>query len=106
VTVSPTVDVHLASDRDLALEFRISAWLEPDVVDSLTLSLNGVAIPLSYGPGKPSGRLYRAVLPRDVLKLSAASTQLVFHTNRLAPVPTAPDIHLGVGLSSLRIYPR
>lgn len=106
VTVSPTVSVHLASDRDLALEFRISAWLEPDVVDSLTLTLNGVAIPLSYEPGKPSGRLYRGVLPRDVLKRSAASTQLVFSTNRLVPVPSAPDIRLGVGLSSLRIYPR
>ena len=91
---------------DLALEFRVSDWLAPDVIDSLTLRVNETAIPLTYEPGQPKGRLYHGVLPREVLARSGARTQLVFHVSRLAPVPTAPDQLLGIALSSLRIRPR
>jgi len=88
------------------LEFRVAMWLESDVVDSLTLSVNGTAIPLTYGRAQPSGRLYRGVLPRAVLARSSGRTDLVFHVRRLAPVPTAPDVKLGIALGSLRIRPR
>jgi len=106
VTVSPVINVNLQSGADLALEFRVSDWLAPDVIDSLTLRVNETAIPLTYEPGQPKGRLYHGVLPREVLARSGARTQLVFHVSRLAPVPTAPDQLLGIALSSLRIRPR
>ena len=106
LTESATVSVNLANYTDLVLEFRVAMWLESDVVDSLTLSVNGTAIPLTYGRAQPSGRLYRGVLPRAVLARSSGRTDLVFHVRRLAPVPTAPDVKLGIALGSLRIRPR
>jgi hypothetical protein len=104
--VEPTVSVNLAHAVDLALEFHITMWLDRDVVDSLTLSLNGTMIPLTYEPAQPAGRLYHAVLPREVLARSSTHTNLVFHVNRLVPVPSVPDVKLGIALSSLRIRPR
>jgi hypothetical protein len=106
VTVSPTIGVTLAKDADLALEFRVSDWSAPDVIDSLALSVNGIAIPLTYEPAKPKGRLYRGVLPREILAQSSARTHLMFRVHRLAPMPAAPDVQLGIALSSLRIRPR
>src|SRR5436190_1734473 len=106
-TVTPTVDVYVRKDADLALEFQVSDWSLPEVIESLTLSLNGVAIPLTYEPARPKGRLYRGVLPRDVLAQSSARTQqLIFRVRRLAPMPAASDVPLGVALTSLRLRPR
>jgi len=106
VTLTPTVSINLASEADLALEFRIVGWLDPSVVDSLTLSVNGSEIPLTYEPIRPFGREYHGVLPREILARSGPRTQLVFHTSHLASTPAAPDVKLGVALSSLRIRPR
>jgi hypothetical protein len=105
-TISPVININLASTADLALEFRVSDWSAPDVVDSLTLSVSGTTIPLTHEPAQPKGRLYRGVLPRELLARAGPRTQLVFHVNRLAPIPTAPDERVGIALSSLRIRPR
>jgi hypothetical protein len=100
------INLGLTTDADLTLEFHISEWSAPDVIDSLTLSLNGAAIPLTYEAAQP-GRLYRGVLTRDVLKRSTTNTeQLVFHLDRLAPLPAAPDVPVGFALRSLRVRPR
>jgi len=48
VTISPVINVNLQTGADLALEFRVSDWLAPDVIDSLTLHVNETAIPLTY----------------------------------------------------------
>lgn len=106
VSVTPVINISLASASDLALEFRVAEWLAPDVIDSLTLTVNDTAIPLTYEAGRPKGRLYRGVLPRDVIARSGARTQLMFHVSRLTPVPTAPGEQLGFALSSLRLRPR
>jgi len=106
VTASPTIGVTLAKDADLALEFRVSEWSALDVIDSLAVSVNGTTIPLTYEAAKPKGRLYRGILPREVLAQSSARTHLMFRVHRLAPMPAAPDVQLGIALSSLRIRPR
>jgi len=106
LTNTPMINLGLTTDADLTLEFHISEWSAPDVIDSLTLSLNGAAIPLTYEAAQP-GRLYRGVLTRDVLKRSTTNTeQLVFHLDRLAPLPAAPDVPVGFALTSLRVRPR
>jgi hypothetical protein len=81
-------------------------WLDPSVVDSLTLSVNGSEIPLTYEPIRPFGREYHGVLPREILARSGPRAQLVFHTSHLASTPAAPDVKLGIALSSLRIRPQ
>ncbi|HEX5069124.1 MAG TPA: hypothetical protein VFV78_02825 [Vicinamibacterales bacterium] len=105
LTSTAVVNVNLAPEADLALEFHIVQWLAPDVIDSLQVTLNGAEIPLT-AERAPVGRVYRAILPREVLRRSVARSQLIFRVNRLPAVPTAPDVHLGIALGSLRIRPR
>lgn len=100
-----TVNVHLSDAADLRLEFRVPGWLEDSVIDSLTLSINGTEIPLTYESVMPTGRVYSAVIPGDVLAGQSLRTQLVFNVDHLSPVPGAPDVKLGFQLSWLRIRP-
>lgn len=101
-----TIDVNLADDADLALEFGVLQWLDATVMNSLTLSLNGADIPLTYQSAAPAGRTYRGILPRTVLANPSGRTQLIFRVSRITPVPGSPDEKLGIALSWLRIRPR
>jgi hypothetical protein len=107
-SVNPTsvVRVDLAAERDLVVEFKVLYWLDASVLDSLRLTVNGVGIPLSVAPASPSGRLYRAILPRSVLTIQPSTMRVVFNVDHLVPVPDDPQVKLGFALNWLRIRPR
>jgi len=104
--LASTIVVPLASDADLEVEFKVKSWVEDSVVDSLQLFVNDTEIPLSQKPAMPAGRIFRGVLPRNVLARSAAGAKLVFRVSHLAAAPTAPDVMLGIALNWLTIRPR
>ncbi len=105
VNRTSTVDVNLAMNSDLNLEFKVLYWMDEGLIDSLKLSVNGQDIPLTFTPSEPEGRVYHAIIPRAALTGHPISTQLVFTVNHLVPVVNDPNTQLGFALNWLRIRP-
>jgi hypothetical protein len=100
-----SVDTHLETDLNYVVEFRISHWLEAEVIDSLKLSFGGHDMPLTWEWSPPAGRIYRALIRQEMVAKALLNQRLVFTVDHLTPVPDAPDVHLGFGLNWLRIRP-
>lgn len=100
-----TIDVDLSDSTDLLLEFDVNHSMGEAVLDSLKLSVNGQNIPLTFTSTESGGRLYHAVIPRNVLAGQPPRTQLVFTIDSLVSVLGAPDLRLGFALHWLRIRP-
>ncbi|MBW4517312.1 MAG: sulfotransferase family 2 domain-containing protein [Timaviella obliquedivisa GSE-PSE-MK23-08B] len=114
-TVS-TIDLPLAIDQDLQIEFCIINVLEADVLQSLTLEVGGMADSSRYPQGIALSVLYHydsttiieGTLPRSVL--TAPFTRLTFKVNRtLSPHsinPNRPDTRaLGLAFTSITTFP-
>jgi Sulfotransferase family len=78
-TVS-TLDLPLAIDQDLQIEFCIINALAPDILQSLTLEVAGKPIPLSVLYSFDSTTILQGTLPRSLL--TAPFTRLTFKTDR------------------------
>lgn len=100
-----TVNVNLSDASDLKVEFEVYYWLDDAVINSLTLSVNGVNIPLTYAVETPLGRRYSGIIPRSALLGQPSKTKLVFQVADLAPVPDVQAVRLGFRLSWVRIRP-
>jgi Sulfotransferase family len=109
-TSSPvsTLDLPLAIDQDLTLEFCIINTLAPDILQSLTLQVNDRPIPLGilYSHGMT---LIQATLPRTALISNAPFTRLTFQVNRtVSPQdlnPHDPDRRrVGLAFSALQTW--
>jgi Sulfotransferase family len=73
----------LNTDRDLILKFDIIQILAMDVLNSLTVRMNGVIIPLVKHQNEEGGVVnYEARISREILLLSGGLTNLTFEVNR------------------------
>jgi hypothetical protein len=71
----------LNTDRDLILKFDILQSIAPDVLDSLVVRVNGVAVPLAKH--QEGGQIhFETRLSRDLLPASDGMTRLSFEVNR------------------------
>lgn len=83
----------LNTDRDLILKFDILQSIVADALDSLTVRVNGEAIPLTKRKdGEGGAKNYEARISREVLRLSDGLTTLSFEVNRTLP-PKDVDPH-------------
>ncbi|MCA0458022.1 MAG: hypothetical protein LCI00_28910 [Chloroflexi bacterium] len=103
VNTTSTVTVDLSDSSDLTVAFKAVSALDPTLLDSLRLTVNGQDIPLAYTAPDAITRLYTATIPRDVLVGQSPRTALTFTVDRLIPVPDAPDVLLGWALYGLRV---
>ncbi|MEP6987460.1 MAG: hypothetical protein ABI970_17785, partial [Chloroflexota bacterium] len=104
VNSMPWVDVNLTDAVDLSLEFRIEHWLNIKVIDSLTLTVNGQDIPLTYTTRKSGGRLYHATIPHGI-SAGQPIRQLIFKTDAPSTVQAAAGTKLGFTLYDLHVRP-
>lgn len=105
--IAPTaaIDVDLSDTSDLVVEFKILKWIDAGHIDSLSLSIHGQPIPLTFVPASPEGRIYRGVIPREALMGKPAHTQLIFKISSLPTIDIVHGTYLGYALSWLTIRP-
>jgi len=104
-----TLDLPLAIEQDLTLEFCVINTLAPDILQSLTLQVNDRPIPIGvlYSHGIT---LFQAIIPRVALISTAPFTRLTFQVNRtLSPQdlnPHDPDRRpVGLAFSLVQTLP-
>lgn len=83
----------IKTDRDLILKFSVLRAVAADVLDSLTVRVNGEAIALTKHPDGAAGmKNYEALIPREILLRSEGLTSLAFEVNRtVAPKEVDPQ---------------
>jgi hypothetical protein len=95
-TVS-TLDLPLQRDQPLTLEFRLicTSATAPDILQSLTLTVEGQGIPLKLLYGDRVMALYRGVLP--IATQSAPLTRLMFQVNRVTTFQETRSAEMALG---------
>ncbi|MBW4517311.1 MAG: sulfotransferase family protein [Timaviella obliquedivisa GSE-PSE-MK23-08B] len=107
--ITSTLDLPLAIEQDLTVEFCIINTLAPDILQSLTLQVNDRPIPLGilYSHGIT---LVQALIPRVALISNTPFTRLKFQVNRtISPQdlnPHDPDRRpVGLAFSAIQSFP-
>lgn len=107
------ISARLAADRDLRIRLRALYAAAPDILDSLTLWVNGDQIALVRAQENSGAVLISGLIPKESLARSAGLARLEVRTARVA----SPQLHsrgsgtpddrrsLGVALDWLRIEP-
>lgn len=108
-TVS-TLDFPLTGEGDLAVAFRVLTALSPDVLESLTLTVNDHSIPLDVYHDMAGAAIFEGRIPRQVLANGKPFARLRFHVSRtLAPCELSSDSlddrELGLAFNWLDIFP-
>lgn len=104
-----TLNLPLATDRSYAIEFRIVASMAPDILDSLTLSVNGEPITLTHHQDAVGVTIFYGTIPRSALGSAANTTMtsLEFAVNRVVSPQSlgiSEDVRtLGIAFDWLRI---
>lgn len=107
-----TLDIPVAIDQDAYLEFQLictTATL-PEILNSLSLKVNGQSVPQSLLQGDQDRRLMIAFLPQSVLRSSRPFTHLEFQVGRTLALnsidPKNPDTRaVGLAFNLFQIYP-
>jgi hypothetical protein len=104
------LDFTLAKEQDLTLEFRVLNWITLDVLESLTVEVNGHPIPISAFHRDEATILFQGQIDRAYLLTEQPFTRLTFKVARtLSPQslnPNSPDRRkVGVALDLVQIFP-
>ncbi len=75
-----TLTLPLAANHDLLLRFRVRPALEPGILPSLTLAVNGRPVVLTSRPHANGDTAFEAVIPKTLLD-NPRYTQLVFRVS-------------------------
>ncbi len=95
-----TLEYWLAPDSDYTIRFRVYPGLAPDILASLTLSVNGRTIPLNAVPDQRGALLFEGHISREVMALHLDNTLITFNINRTL-VPK--DLGIGLDVRSLGV---
>jgi hypothetical protein len=76
-----TILLPLATDRDMHIEFRVLYTMSPDILQSLTLRVNGQPIQLSAIRDPGGAALIQGIIPRSTLESNSRHTLLTFGVN-------------------------
>ncbi len=95
---------------DLALVFHVNAAMAPDILDSLTLAVNGRSTPVArLSASNLDGTVFQASIPKSAFGTRGESPRLSFRINRTVS-PKAlgaidDDRPLGLAFDWLLVYP-
>ncbi|MEW5871691.1 MAG: glycosyltransferase [Chloroflexota bacterium] len=103
-----SLDFHLETQADLALEFCVASSIQPDVFESLKLQVNGQPLPLIKAPVSGAEQTCSTLIPRSLLQRDTQLTRLVFEVARTLPANTldassTDDRPLGLAFNWLNI---
>jgi hypothetical protein len=104
-----TLNFYLEAESDYALEFRVIRAISPELLDNLSVQVNGKAIDLTRVSDGGHGAIYRGLIPSEHLQKQNL-TQLAFQVSEtVAPQSLEPgsrdDRPLGIAFNWLRISP-
>jgi hypothetical protein len=101
------VDLPLAPGTDLTVKLCIINAAAPDILDSLTLTVNGYPVDLETVLKQGTLAIICGTIPKKVLKGDRAFTRLVFEVNRTTqPSLGSGDTRLvGLAFHRLQIFP-
>ena len=107
-TVS-TLDLPIAITQDLTLEFRVicTNTIPPDILNSLTVTVNHTPIPLQILHHDPVMRLFQGTIPQSAYT-DRPFIRITFQINRVIPFqsPRSSDTRsVGVALNEVQIFP-
>lgn len=109
VAKAATLNVLLLPTHDYAVRFRVTEWMTPDILNSLTLTVNHQPIAL-VSTTDGGARIFQGTIPQLVIASDPENTLLVLRINQLASrqdLGIANDPRLfGVRLQWLRIMPQ
>lgn len=102
-----SIDLPLAAEHDLAIEFSVIHAIAPDILESLSLSVNGEPIALTARKGKEGATVFEGTIPRSALSKNVGFTRLVFRVNRVVS-PESLDMNndprkVGVAINYINI---
>lgn len=103
-----TIILPLMTDRDVSVEFRILHIMSPDILQSLTLFVNGQSVELTRRHDPEGAPIFIGVIPKAVIVSDSRFTILTFRVSHtLIPhliFPNSDDIRtLGLAFDWLRI---
>lgn len=101
-----TIRTWLTADQDMPIQFKITITVDPDILDSLQLTVNGDPVELTYET-RADGYYFTGIIPQSALLRDPTSTTLVFSVSHLA-IPAevglgADERHLALLFDSLAI---
>ncbi len=101
-----TIRAWLTAEQDLPIQFKITTTVDPDILESLKLTINGDPVDLSYET-RADGYYFTGIIPQSALLRDPNSTTLVFSVSHLA-VPAevglgSDERHLALLFDSLAI---
>lgn len=105
-----TLDVALASDRDLRLRFRVLAASSPDVFASLRLTVNDYPLAFERHLDKSGAYLCEARIGREILAIPRGFARLSFQVDHTV-TPAAVDAtsvdarRLGIAVNWVELEP-
>ena len=86
------IDLPLRQDKKLVILFHVFVAAAPDILDSLSLNVNGHPIDLKITYTKEAGRYFEGILPKRILRNGKKFVRLKFMVNRtLNPHSVNPD---------------
>ncbi len=109
-----TLDLPLQinPETDLVIEFRVlhTHLVAPDILNSLTVSVNGQPIVLDILHNDQGSRFYHGFIPSAVLKSDRVFTEFTFQVCRTASLqelfPDNPDARiLGLAFNYMQVFP-
>jgi glycosyltransferase involved in cell wall biosynthesis len=105
-----SVLLPLANDRDLEVTFRVLHCLQPDILESLRLDVNGEPVALARRADDTGAILFEGRLPAAALALSSGPPRLTFRVSRtVAPVELDPASgdrrRLGLAVNWIEVRP-
>jgi Sulfotransferase family len=110
-TVS-TLDLPIAIDQDLILEFRVicTDFIASDILNSLTVTVNDKVIPLKILHLDPVTRLFQGTIPQSIRQSSPdqSFTRLTFQVNRVVAFRNSRDSDtrsVGVAINEVQVFP-
>jgi hypothetical protein len=104
-----TLDLPIAITQDLTLEFRVICTnaIAPDILNSLTVTVNHTPIPLQILHHDPVMRLFQGTIPQSA-QIDRPFIRITFQVNRVVPFqsPRSSDTRsVGVALNEVQIFP-
>ena len=106
-----TLYMPVAAQNDLIIRFRVVSSIAPDILNSLTLSVNNYSVALTQRhDGTQGGVVFEGSIPHTMLVETQARQSISFHVNRtLAPKElgqgSEDERALGLCYHWLAIYP-
>jgi len=107
-----TLDLPIAIDQDLILEFRVICIdsTAPDILNSLTVTVNHTVIPLRTLHRDPVTRLFQGTIPQSARQPSFDQpfTRLTFQVNRVAAfrdLRSSDTRSVGVAVNEVQVFP-